>query len=128
MVSSVAQVVEAPPEPGVVLTRAVLQASDHLGITAKVLANVLGLSEPSISRMRRGDFALEPATKPFEIGVLYVRLFRSLDAIVGGDSNVAKQWLGNSNTMLAARPVEKIQTIAGLIDVIEYLDARRARI
>jgi hypothetical protein len=113
-------------EQGVVLAKAVVRASDHLGITSKVLASVLGLSEPSVSRMRRGDFVLDPATKSFELGVLFVRLFRSLDAIVGGETHVAKEWLGNSNTLLDARPVEKIQTITGLLDVITYLDARRA--
>jgi hypothetical protein len=109
-----------------VLAKAVVRASDHLGITSKVLASVLGLSEPSVSRMRRGDFVLDPATKSFELGVLFVRLFRSLDAIVGGETHVVKEWLGNSNTLLDARPVEKIQTITGLLDVITYLDARRA--
>jgi hypothetical protein len=53
-------------------------------------------------------------------------LFRSLDAIVGGDSKVAASWLVNPNSALDARPIEKLQTVSGLIDVIAYLDARRA--
>ena len=114
------------PGQGPVLTKAVVRASEVLGLTAKVLGRVLGLSEPSISRMTRGDFILEPETKAFELGVLFVRLFRSLDAIVGGDTRVARAWFGNANTVLDARPVEKIQTVTGLIDVIAYLDARRA--
>ena len=76
--------------------------------------------------MKRGDFALASTSKPFELGVLLVRLFRSLDAIVGGDETVARAWLVNPNTALDARPVDKIQTIVGLTDVIAYLDARRA--
>jgi hypothetical protein len=59
---------------------------------------------------------------------LFVRLFRSLDAIVGGDSNVASAWLRNANTVFGTAPVTKIQTVAGLVDVIAYLDARRALI
>jgi hypothetical protein len=76
--------------------------------------------------MRRGEFRLEPGTKPFELAVLFVRLFRSLDAIVGGDDRVAASWLGNPNTALDARPIEKVRTVSGLVDVIAYLDARRA--
>jgi len=58
--------------------------------------------------------------------VLLVRLFRSLDAIVGGDGAVATAWLDNPNLVLGGRPVEKLQTVSGLVDVIAYLDARRA--
>jgi len=115
-------------EAGAVLAKAVVRAAGQLNITAKVLASVLGLSEPSISRMKRCEYALDPATKPFEFAVLFVRMFRSLDAIVGGDVAVARAWLDNDNTALNGRPVDKIQTITGLIDVIAYLDARRALI
>jgi hypothetical protein len=115
-------------EAGAVLAKAVVRAASQLNVTAKVLASVLGLSEPSISRMKRGEYALEPATKPFEFAVLFVRMFRSLDAIVGGDVAVARAWLDNDNTALNGRPVDKIQSISGLMDVIAYLDARRALI
>jgi len=114
------------PEAGPVVTKAVVRASDRLRLTARILAAVIGVSEATVSRMKRGDFGLEPGTKPFELGVLFVRLFRSLDAIVGGDDEVAASWLANPNMALGARPVEKLQTVSGLVDVIAYLDARRA--
>jgi len=116
------------PDQGVVLTKAVLRAGDKLDVRAKQLALVLGLSETTLSRMKKGDFVLEVDTKPFELGVLFVRLFRSLDAIVGGDEAVARSWLENPNLALDGRPVEKIRTVVGLTDVIAYLDARRALI
>lgn len=114
------------PAAGPVVTRAAVRAADRLGVTARTLAAVLGVSEATMSRMRRGAFDLVPGSKPFELAVLFVRLFRSLDAIVGGDEAVAAAWMGNPNTVLGGRPVEKIQTIPGLVDVIAYLDARRA--
>jgi hypothetical protein len=114
------------PEAGQVLSKATIRAADQLGLTGKVLAGVIGVSEATVSRMRRGEFGLEPGSKPFELGVLFVRLFRSLDAIVGGDGKVAAAWLLNPNSALDARPVEKLQTVSGLIDVLAYLDARRA--
>jgi hypothetical protein len=57
---------------------------------------------------------------------LFIRLYRSLDAIVGGDGAVARSWLRNDNTVLGGKPVDLMRTIAGLMDVIAYLDARRA--
>ena len=104
---------------GPVLGKAVLKAADHLG-------TVVGLSEPTVSRLKRGEFTLERGTKPFELAVLFVRLYRSLDAIVGGDETVARAWLRNDNTVLGGKPIEKIQTVLGLVDAITYLDARRA--
>lgn len=114
------------PEAGSVITKAVVRAADRLRLTARILAGVIGVSEATVSRMKRQEFGLEPGTKPFELGVLFVRLFRSLDAIVGGDDAVAAAWLTNPNTALDARPIEKLQTVSGLVDVIAYLDARRA--
>ncbi len=58
--------------------------------------------------------------------MLFVRLFRSLDAIVGGDEAVARSWLANPNLALDGRPIEKIRTVVGLIEDIAYFDARRA--
>lgn len=122
----VPQSAAARPEAGAVVTKAVIRAADQLGVTARILATVIGVSEATVSRMKRGEFGLAPGTKPFELAVLFVRLFRSLDAIAGGDDKVAASWLVNPNTVLDARPIEKLQTVSGLVDVIAYLDARRA--
>ncbi|MDX8537316.1 MbcA/ParS/Xre antitoxin family protein [Mesorhizobium abyssinicae] len=109
-----------------VVTKATLRAAELLDVTARVLASVIGVSEATVSRMRKQDFLLERGTKPFELAVLFVRLFRSLDAIVGGDEGIARAWLKNANTAFGGAPIEKIQTISGLVDVIAYLDSRRA--
>lgn len=114
------------PEAGAVVTKAVLRAADRLSVTARILAAVIGVSEATVSRMRRNDFRLEPGTKPFELAVMFLRLFRSLDAITGGDERVAANWLVSPNGALDARPIEKLRTVSGLVDVISYLDARRA--
>ncbi|WP_028034169.1 MbcA/ParS/Xre antitoxin family protein [Chelativorans sp. J32] len=111
---------------GLVVAKALLRAADRLGLTARVMGAVLGLSEPSVSRLKKGEFNLERGTKSFELAVLFIRLYRSLDAIVGGDEKIARAWLRNDNTALGGKPIEKIQTIPGLVDAIAYLDARRA--
>ena len=113
-------------ERAAVVTKAVLRAAEALGLTAKRLAQVIGASEPTVSRMRTGGYQLDPNSKPYELAVLLIRVFRSLDAIAGGDPAVVRQWLAHDNSALGGRPIERITTIAGLVDVLAYLDARRA--
>ncbi len=78
--------------------------------------------------MSKGDYQLNRDDKAFELSVLLVRLYRSLDAIVGGDETVARAWLVNNNVALRDAPINLIQTVGGLVNVIQYLDARRAQI
>ncbi len=115
-------------EQGRVVTKAVVSAAERLGLNAARIADILGVSAPTVSRMKRLDFILEPNSKAFELSVLLIRVFRSLDAIVGGDETAARAWLRNHNDALAAVPAEKLTTITGLLDVLAYLDARRAPI
>lgn len=116
----------APRSDAVLVGNALLRASEHLEIASKVLSRIVGLSESSLSRLRKRDFQLDG--KSLELAILFIRMYRSLDAIVGGDDAVAAAWLKNMNTALGAAPLEMIQTVSGLNDVISYLDSRRARI
>lgn len=109
-----------------VVTKAVLRAAERLALPNRALAVILGLSEATISRMGSGSYRLTPGDKPFEIAVLFLRLFRALDAIVGGDAAAARAWLRGENTVLGATPVSLIQSVSGLVNVVGYLDARRA--
>ena len=60
--------------------------------------------------------------------MLFVRLFRSFDAIVGSNETLAREWLSNENTTLSSMPLENIVTIVEFVDVIDYLDVGRALI
>jgi hypothetical protein len=115
-----------PASDSALVTKAAIRAADKLGINSKVLAGVIGVSEATISRMKNGRHALEAGSKPFQLAVLLVRLYRSLDALIGGDDIAASAWLSNTNTVLGAAPIELIQSVSGLMNVIQYLDARRA--
>lgn len=108
------------------VTKSVVRAAERLALTNRVLAGTLGVSEATVSRMSSGAYALDPDGKPFELAVLVIRLFRSLDAIVGGDVEVARAWLRNHNTVLGAEPLSLIPSVAGLVNVVAYLDSRRA--
>ncbi|HEX5509140.1 MAG TPA: antitoxin Xre/MbcA/ParS toxin-binding domain-containing protein [Pseudolabrys sp.] len=117
-----------PVSDSAIVAKATIRAAERLGLTSRVVARVLGVSEATISRMRTGDYPLAAGQKPFELAVMFVRLYRSLDAIVGGDDKVAGEWLRNKNTALNARPLDLIQSVTGLVNVVQYLDARRALI
>lgn len=116
------------PDRGTILTKAVLRAAERLGISGRRLAEIVGVSEATVSRWKRNEAALEPGSKAFQLAALFVRIFRSLDAITGGDEAVARLWLTAPNTALAARPIERMVTVQGLVDVTTYLDGRRAPI
>lgn len=117
---------ETHTDRGTVLTKAVIRAAERLGLSARALAAATGLSEATVSRMRRGRYVLEDGSKPFELAALLVRVFRSLDAIAGGEDEVVRAWMRNPNAALGGAPMERIVTVSGLVDVVAYLDARRA--
>jgi transcriptional regulator with XRE-family HTH domain len=116
------------PEPRRILTGAVLRASALLAITQAHLAQILGLSPSTVSRMANGTYALDDQKKEWELGALFVRLFRSLDAVIGSNDSAARAWLNGQNSGLIGRPIELIRSTEGLVRVVQYLDAARGRI
>jgi uncharacterized protein (DUF2384 family) len=120
--------VHAEPDPRKVLTGAVLKASTLLDIKQGNLAQILGVSPSTVSRMASGAYTLDEDKKEWELGALFVRLFRSLDALIGSNDAAAQTWLGGANTGLSARPIELIRTTEGLVRVVQYLDAARGRL
>jgi len=123
---TVAQLAETrAAEPDQVLTKAAIRAARLLKMSNRELAQVLGVSEPTVSRAARG--AALPATgKALEMAALFVRLYRALDAITGGDDKVSAAWLRAENAALGGPPIRAMATAQGLVGTLAYLDARRA--
>lgn len=124
--------VNGKPEPAPaqerVLTKAVVNAARHLGMSQAQVAEALGVSESTASRMFAGSYLLARGRgKEWELGALLVRLFRSLDSIVASEEK-ARAWLHAGNSALGARPIELIGRAEGLVDVLHYLDSARGRI
>jgi transcriptional regulator with XRE-family HTH domain len=116
-------------EEGRVLAKSVIRAADQLGIPQKTLNLILGVSESTVSRIRKGSVGLERSEgKAFELALLFVRLYLLLDAIAGGDEAVAKSWLRNSNDTLGARPIDLLKSVRGLVGVVQYLEHRGDRL
>jgi len=115
------------PDPATVLAKALLSAAARLGLRHRQVAAVLGTSEASISRVARGR-GIDPLSKEGELALLFLRMYRSLDALVGGDDGQARQWLHAANDHLGGVPAERIVGVEGLVDVVQYLDAVRGRL
>jgi len=110
------------------LSRATIRAARFLALAQAELAPVIGVSTATLSRLANGQRQLEPGSKPWQLAALFVRLFRSLDAIVGSDDTAAQAWLRSENTALGGVPLDLIRDPAGLVRTVDYLDAARARI
>lgn len=117
-----------PENAGPVLSKAVVRAAGLLGISQGLLAEIIGVSPATASRLVAGKYILDPAQKKlWEHAALFARLFRSLDALLGHEAQ-ARDWLKGQNTALNGRPVDLIRTSEGLVRVINYLDAYRGRL
>jgi len=118
--------VHASPDPNLVLTKATLRAAENLGLSNADLAATIGVSEPTVSRMKAHGRTILPNSKEGELALLLVRLFRSLEPLIGGDSQARKLWMSSHNQALLGVPQELIRRADGLVRTVAYLDGMRA--
>jgi hypothetical protein len=112
-----------------VLNKALLRAAEALGLSSADLAAIIGTSESTLSRIRnRKRGPIPVGSKEGELALLFLRAFRSLDALVGGNELHAKAWLHAENHHVGGVPLDRMKKIEGLVDVAEYLDAMRGTI
>jgi hypothetical protein len=112
-----------------VVSKALLRAAETLGLSSADLAEIIGTSESTLSRIRNQKRAPIPlGSKEGELALLFLRVFRSLDALVGGNQAHAKAWLHAENHHVGGVPLRRMKKVEGLVDVAEYLDAMRGTI
>lgn len=112
----------------VVLRKALLRAAELLGLSQKELAGVLGVSAATLSRLVGGERGVDPASKEGELALLLIRVFRSLDALLGGKEADVRAWFQAPNVHLGGIPAVQVRTVTGLVHVAEYLDAMRGKL
>jgi hypothetical protein len=117
-----------PGRAAIVVSRAVVRAAAVLGINSTTLARVLGISAASTSRLKDGAYVLPPDSKPYELALLLIRLFRSLDAMMGGEEPSIRSWMRVPNQALRGVPQDLVTSVTGLVDTVTYVDAARARL
>ena len=124
MPTATARAARARPSPAEVVTKAVLSAAHRLALRQRDLAAILGSSEASVSRLHQ-ERRVEPTSKEGELALLFLRAYRSLDTLVGGDDGAARRWLHAENTHVGGIPADRLKSVEGLVDVVRYLDAVR---
>jgi uncharacterized protein (DUF2384 family) len=114
---------------GEVVAKAVVRAARRLGLSQLELAEVVGTSAASMSRTFAGERPIAPESAEGRHALLFLRVFRSLDTLVGGDADKARLWLEARNEHLAGRaPRELLASTVGLVRVADYLDAMRGHL
>ena len=115
-------------DAALVVSKAVVRAAEILGINNIALAKILGISQASASRLRDGTYVIPPDSKPYELALLLIRLFRSLNAMMGGEEPSLRSWMSVSNSALRGVPRNLVTSITGLVEAVAYVDAARARL
>ena len=113
---------------GIILAEAVRRIAEYWQLTNEGLGDVLGLSGSTVSRLRNGAWQFQAGSKSFELAQYLVRLFRSLDSLMGSDDAASRSWLQAENPELGARPLDLIMSIRGLMTVADYVDDYRAHV
>lgn len=112
-----------------VLTDAVAEVARRLQLGPSMIGKIVGISQPTASRLLSGAYELRDTAKEWELSALLVRTYRSLFALVGGDETLAKEWLRAPNRAFAGEaPLNLLARVDGLLHVCEYLDAHRSRV
>jgi uncharacterized protein (DUF2384 family) len=97
------------------------RAAHALGLTRDELSAVVGKHRTSIERT-----GLDPKTKEGELALLFVRVYRSLHALMGGDQALMRHWMEQPNRHFGEQPPRQLLArVEGLTRVVSYLDALR---
>lgn len=110
------------PDRDDVLAEATLNAATALGLTRTQLARVLRRDRSRLRESIRVD------SDTGEFAVLVVRIYRSLYALVDGDTTAMKHWMSTPNRGTGGIPHEQLHSIMGLAAVVNYLDAVRGKL
>ncbi len=110
-------------DPAAVLGEALVNAGKWLALNQAALGDIVGKDRTAISRGR-----IDPASKAGELALLAVRCYRALYVLIGGDAAAMRHWMHTENRHTGGVPAEQMKSVAGLVAVLEYLDAMRGKL
>lgn len=114
------------PSPDIVLAKAVLAAREQLGMTQQELADIVGVDRSAVSRWKGAGLRVN--SKTGELALLLVRIYRALFALFGGNLEDMRHFLRTDNHHLGGVPLQLMEQVQGLVQVVEYLDAIRGKV
>jgi len=106
-----------------VLAEAFSNAGRLLGFSQVELGEVIGKDRSAVSRGR-----IDPGSKSGELALLFIRCYRALFALAGGDPAQMRHWMRSPNHGTGGIPAEQVKQIPGLVAVLQYLDATRGKL
>ena len=115
------------PDPAVVLSKALLNASKQLTLKQDELGKVIGVHRTAITRLKQ-NLDLSPDSKQGELALLLIRAARALFALTGGDQAWIKHFMRSQNKLTGGVPAIQVQTVQGLMRVVTCLDAIRGKV
>lgn len=122
--ASVAAIVARAPalDDRAILGKATKNAASELGLKLNELAQIIGKDRTSINR------GISPDSKSGELALLFIRAYRGLHALLGGDTKNMAHWFATNNKHLNGTPKDLVKSIQGLSNVVSYLDGMRGKI
>ena len=109
-----------------VLTKSIVNLTAQLGLSRQELSVILGISEATLSRIFTKESSyIDPHSKEGQLAILFLRLYRTLAAHFGGNVQHCELWLRSNNKHLEGIPIQLIQSVEGIVIVVQYLDAMR---
>jgi uncharacterized protein (DUF2384 family) len=119
-------VLERPQEASAadarLIAEACLRAAAEVGLSKQELGAIVGRHRTSLERN-----GLPPQSKEGQLGLFFLRVMRSLDALMGSDPELMRHWLEQPNHHLGEQaPHQLLASVEGLARVAAYLDAMRA--
>jgi len=107
------------PDAKQVLSKALLNAAEVMGLTQLDIAAVIGLDHSVLYQ------GISPDSKAGELAKLFIRCYRSLYVLVGGDQEQMAHWMHTYNKQTQGIPADQIKKDIGLSCVLDYLNAIR---
>ena len=115
--------IAAAPDRASVLAEAYINAGRQLGLTQSDLGEIIGKDRSAISRGR-----IDPDSKEGELALLFIRCYRALHVLVGGEVEPMRHWMHGENLHTGGIPARQIKSVQGLVRVLEYLDGMRGKL
>jgi hypothetical protein len=112
-----------PRDTQIIVMKAYTNAYKVLGISDTQAAKLIGVGRSTL--LRKSGF--DKDSKQNELQILFIRLYRSLFAMFGGDLTSMKHWFDHNNKHVRGIPRELCFTVTGLVNINAYLDALRGK-
>lgn len=106
-----------------IVMKAYINAYKTMGISDGHAAKLIGVGRSTLLR----KLSFETESKQSELQILFIRLYRSMFALFGGDLTSMKHWFEHNNKHIRGIPKDLCFTVTGLVNVNAYLDALRGK-